>query len=202
MKLYYANTLHSQKVCALARHLGLLPDYVPVDLARGEHKTPAFLAINPCGRVPVLSEAGKALWESNAIMMRLAMLAGSDLWPQGAAQAEVLRWLAWDSEHFKPHAGTFYFQRLVKPRIGLGAPDEEVLAAATPPLLAAAAILDDHLAGRDYLLGNSLTIADFAVAVTLPYAEEAAMPIENFPSIRRWHARLSEMPAWRDPFPG
>lgn len=200
MKLYFAPTLHCHKVCALAGHLGSPVDYVPVDLLAGEHKSPAFLAINPCGRVPVLSDGENHLWESNAIMLRLAMLAGSDVWPRGASQAEVLRWLSWDGEHFKPHAGTFYFEHIIKPQIGLGAPDPATLAAATQPFLASARILDSHLSDRHYLLGDRLTIADFAVAVTLPYAEQSAMPLDAFPAIRRWHARLEEIDAWRDPF--
>ena len=201
MKLYYAPTLHSYKACAVARYLDSPVEFVAVDLKAGEHRSPAFLAINPGARVPVLSEGGKSLWESNAIMMRLALLAGSDLWPQGVAQSDVLRWLSWDSEHFKPHAGAFYFEHIIRPAIGLGDPDPAALAAATPPFLASAKILDDHLSGRQFLLDDPLTIADFALAVTLPFAEQSAMPLDGFPSIRDWHARLEALPAWRAPFP-
>ncbi len=55
--------------------------------------------------------------------------------------------------------------------------------------------------GRDWLVGGGLTLADFAVAVTLPYAEEGRIPVAEFPEIRRWHARLEALPAWREPFP-
>ena len=64
-----------------------------------------------------------------------------------------------------------------------------------------AQVLNDHLRGRKYLLGDTLTIADFAVAVTLPYAEKANIPVGEFSEIERWHARLNELPAWREPFP-
>lgn len=201
MKLYYAPTLHSYKTCAVARHLDSPVEYVSVDLLAGEHKSPAFLARNPSGRVPVLWDGASHLSESNAIMLRLAQLAGSELWPQGAAQAEVMRWLSWDAEHFKPYVGTFYFEHVIKPQIGLGLPDPDTLAAATPPFMAAARILDEHLAIRDFLIGNRLTLADFAVAVSLPYAGQSAIPLSDFPAIRRWHARLEELPAWRAPFP-
>jgi glutathione S-transferase len=62
-------------------------------------------------------------------------------------------------------------------------------------------ILNDHLRGRKYLLGDRLTIADFAVAITLPYAERAKIPVGDFPEMARWHDRLNELAAWRDPFP-
>jgi glutathione S-transferase len=62
-------------------------------------------------------------------------------------------------------------------------------------------VLDDHLKGRAYVVGDALTIADFAVGITLPYAEDARIPLAEFPEIERWHRRLSELPAWREPFP-
>ena len=64
-----------------------------------------------------------------------------------------------------------------------------------------AAVLNDHLLGQKYLLGDRLTVADFAVAVTLPYAEEAKIPVAGFAEIERWYARLEQLPAWRQLFP-
>lgn len=64
-----------------------------------------------------------------------------------------------------------------------------------------ATVLNEHLDGRKCLLGDLLTVADFAVAVSLPYARKAEIPVEDFAEIERWHARLNELPAWREPFP-
>ena len=95
MKLYYAETMNPRKACAVAKYLGSPVEYVRVDLSRGEHRTPAFLAENPNGKVPVLVDGDVHLWESTAIMAHLAVKAGSDLWPADAAsQVEVLRWLS------------------------------------------------------------------------------------------------------------
>lgn len=200
MRLHYAQTLHSRKACAVARYLDLPVEFVAVDLGIGAHKAPEFLRLNPNGRVPVLEDSDCVLWEANAIMAHLAIAAQSDLWPEGAAQADVLRWLSWDSEHFKPYAGTFYFERLIRPFIGLGDPDLALIEAATPPFHAAAGVLEEHLSDRDFLRGRSLSIADFAVAVSLPYADAAGIPLAPYPSIRRWHDRMLEVPAWREPF--
>ena len=81
MKLYYAEVLNPQKACAVARHLNSPVEFVAVDLARGEQRQPDFLAINPNGKVPALTDGDRSLWESNAIMAYLAEKAGSDLWP-------------------------------------------------------------------------------------------------------------------------
>jgi len=55
--------------------------------------------------------------------------------------------------------------------------------------------------GRRWLVGKTLTVADFALAITLPYAEPAHLPIAEFPAVQRWHAALCEIDAWREPFP-
>lgn len=202
MKLYYATTFHSRKVCALARHLGSPVEFVPVDLARGEQRQPAFLALNPNGKAPLLVDGELKLWESAAIMMHLAIKAGSDLWPSDpAAQVEVMRWLSWDSAHFSRHGGTLYFEHLIRPRFGLGPTDEAAVADADKYFRQFAAILDAHLAERAYLVGDRLSIADFAVATALPWASEARLPLHGFDHVARWYDRLLALPAWREGFP-
>ena len=201
MKLYYAETLNPRKACAVAKHLHSPVEFVHVDLARGEHQTPEYAAINPNRKVPVLDIGGRMLWESNAIMCYLAHFAGSDLWPTGERQIEVMRWLSWDAQHFTRHAGALYFQPLIKPAIGLGGPDPKAVEEATGFFRRFAAVLNDHMRGRKFLLGDTLTIADFAAGVTLPYAHAAHIPVAEFSEIERWHARLNEFPAWREPFP-
>lgn len=201
MKLYYSETLNPRKVCAVAKYLNSPVEYVPVNLGKGEHRKPPFLAINPNGKVPVLEDGEKYIWESNAIMAYLAHAAGSDIWPRDERQIEVLRWLSWDGQHFTRHAGTLYFEYIIKPIYNLGPPSEAATKEATKYVLQHGHVLNEHLRGRAYLLGDVLTIADFAVAVTLPYAERAHIPIREFPDVERWHNRLNDLVAWREPFP-
>lgn len=199
MKLYYAEYLNPRKVCAVARHLNSPVEFVRVALANGQ-VLPEFAALNPNRRVPVLEADGRTLWESNAIMIYLARKAGSDLWPQDDRQIEVLRWLFWDANHFSRHAGQLYFQGVIKPMFGR-APDLAAVEEATGAFRTFAKVLEDHLRDRRYLLGDTLTVADFAVGATLPYADKAKIPLAEFPAIERWHERLEALPAWREPFP-
>lgn len=201
MKLYYAETLNPRKACAVAKYLNAPVEFVHVDLTKGEQRKPSYLAINPNGKVPALEDGEHRIWESNAIMCHLARAAGSDLWPNDGRQAEVLRWLSWDAHHFTQHAGTLYFEHIIKPVFSLGPPDQVATKQATGYVLQYGHILNEHLRGRAYLLGDVLTIADFALAVTLPYAERAKIPIKEFPEVQRWHGRLNELAAWREPFP-
>lgn len=201
MKLYWFDTINPRKVCAVAKYLQSPVEYVRIDLARGEHKTPEYLALNPNGKVPTLVDGARTLWESNAIMCHLAARSDSGLWPQDARQTEVIRWLSWDLAQFYRAGGTLYFEHIIKPRFGLGDPDPAQVERAAGDWRHLAAILDDHLHDRHWLVGDSMTIADFSVAGFLPYAGRARIPLDEFPAIRRWHDRLNELEAWREPFP-
>lgn len=202
MKLYYFETPNPRKPCAVAKYLSSPVEFVRIDLSKGENKTPEFLSINPNGKVPALSDGETRLWESHAIMVYLAEKAGSDLWPKDSArQIDILRWLNWDTAHFSRHAGTLLFERHIKSVFGLGEPDTAAIEEATGFFKQFAQVLDDHLKGRNYLVGDHLTVADFAVASMLPTAREAKLPLEPFEQVSRWHEGLMQLPAWRDPFP-
>lgn len=202
MKLYYFETINPQKACAVAKYVDAPVDFVRVDLAKGEHKTPHYLAVNPNGKVPALEDEDTKLWEANAIMCHLARKAKSDLWPSNPdKQIDVLKWLTWNSEHFTRHAGNLYFNYIIKQKFGLGEPDTKAVDEATGFFKQFAAVLDDHLADRTFLLGDHLTVADFAVSVTLPYADRIKLPLDDFKNLVRWKSVLEEIPAWRDPFP-
>lgn len=201
MKLYYAETLMPRKVCALAAHLRSPLELVRVDLRRGEHTTPEFTALNPNRKVPVLVHDGGTIWESNAIMGFLARRAGSDLFPADDRLVEVTRWLSWDLQHFTRYTGALYFEYVIKPDFGIGEPDPAAVEEPLGYVRRYAEVLDDHLRGREWLVGDALTVADFAVAVALPYAGRARIPLDEFPEVARWHEQLNRLPAWRDPFP-
>jgi glutathione S-transferase len=201
MKLYYSDTLNPRKACAVARHLESPLEFIPVALEKGEHRTPEFRKMNPNAKVPVLVDDELVLWESNAIMCHLAEKAGSELWPRDERRIEVMRWLMWDATEFAPAVGTFYFEHIIKPRFLGREADPAEIARVTPDFERYAGVLEGHLKGREYLVGDALTVADFAVAITLPYAEKARLPLAGFPAIRRWHDRLNQLPAWREPWP-
>ena len=202
MKLYYFETPNSYKPCAVAKYLGSPAELVRVDLAKGENRTPEFLAVNPNAKVPALSDGDLRIWEGPAIMVYLAQQAGSDLWPrEPSRQVEVVQWLNWDTAHFSRHAGSLFFENYIKSAFGMGEPDTAAIEEATKFFVQFAAVLDQHLAGRAYILGDALTVADFAVAAELPYADKAKLPLDGFDEIARWHASLMEIPAWQAPFP-
>jgi glutathione S-transferase len=201
MKLYYYETLAPRKTCAFAKHVGADVEFVHVDLGKGAQRSEQFLAINPNGKVPALTDGALTLWEADAILCHLSDRAGSGHWPHDARQIDVIRWFSWNSQHFLRYGGALFFEHIVRPRFGLGDPDAKAVEGALAGFRTSAAVLNAHLKGRKWLVGDRLTVADFSVAVTLPYATAARLPVDEFPEIRRWHDQLNALPAWRDPFP-
>ena len=202
MKLFYCDTLQPRKVCAAARYLKAPVEFVFVDLGKGEHVMPGFVTLNPNRKVPVLVHGEKVLWESDAILCELAREAGPELWPKGEDGAiELVKWFSWNAHHFNRAGGSLYFEYVIRPRFNLGPPDAPMVEESLKDFRKFARVLDDHLAGRKWLMGDQLTIADFSVGVPLPYAEASRMPVGEFPNLARWHDRLSELDGWLDPWP-
>ncbi len=202
MRLHYAETLMPRKACFVARHLDAPVDFVRVDLGKGEHKAPAFRALNPNGKVPLLVDGDLALWESDAIILHLALGMGSDLWPADPrGQVEVQRWLSWAAHEFNPQAGTLYFEHVIRPMFGMGEVDGEAEAAALARTRRELQVLDAHLAERKFILGPNLSLADVSVAITFPYADKANIPLGDYPAVARWNDRLRALPHWEAPFP-
>jgi|SRR6185503_11890738 len=205
MKLYYSHNLNPRVAVAVAKHLDS-----PVEFVRARPFHPAeiesFRRLNPNTRVPVLEETDRTLWEADAIACRLSQIAGTDFWRRDAEQPEMIKWISWATHHLTNAASVLYFERVVIPQL----PPQARPPAAEPAKLEEAlqefrqfaAILDGYLKGREWLLESGLSYADFRVATALPFAGKAGLPVQDFPEITRWHGRLLELEAWRDPFKG
>jgi glutathione S-transferase len=191
MKLYdFAFSPNCRKVRAVAYELGVSFEHIHVDLARGASRTPAFLALNPNGRVPVLVDDDFVLWESTAILRYLAAKNGGALVPAGArAQAEADRWLAWQLAHLAPAMSKVAFERIVKKLTGRGAPDEAVIAAGTAEFATLTSVLDAELDGREYLAG-ALSLADFALASHFSLASTCGLDVAPYRRANAWLARV------------
>jgi glutathione S-transferase len=204
MKLYgFPASPNTWKVRALASYLKIPLDFEVVDLTKGGQRAPAYLALNPTGRTPTLVDGDFTLWESNAILQYVASKTKNSLWPDDArARADISRWQSWQLAHWGADAcAPLTFQRLVKKFLNLGPPDEAVTAKATEAFNKEAKTLDEYLAKRKYLVGDNLTIADFAVAAAMMYAKQAEMPVGPYPHLRAWFERVTALPCWGETAP-
>ena len=205
------------KVIALKNFLGLEAEIRALDYFKAEHLRPQFAELNPNRRMPVLEEDGWVLWESNAILFYLAsQTPGSALWPREAReQADVVRWLSWESSHWDPAWDMVITERVKKqflvtresgrrtegmtkdPRPA----DSERLSEGTRYVIELARVLDAYLNSRQWLVGNGPTIADFAVASWIPSAEPAGLSLDGFEAVKRWYAAVERLPGWRQAIP-
>jgi len=204
MKLYgFPASPNTWKVRALAAHLKTPLDFEFVDLLQGAQQSPAFLALSPTGRTPVLVDGDFTLWESNAILQYLADKSPTPLYPNDAkSRADIARWQCWDLAHWGAQAcQPLTFENLVKKFVNLGAPDAAAVAKATECFNKEAKMLDAHLARHKYLVNDTLTIADFAVAAPLFHAQGAAMPVGPYANVGAWFGRVSALPCWGETAP-
>jgi glutathione S-transferase len=200
MKLYMNSmSPNVRRVRLTAAVLGLHLEEENLDFAKGEQKKPEFLALNPNGAVPTLVDGDFVLTESRAIMQYLASKKPeSGLLPRDEqARADVTRWQFWDSSHFSPQLGTLAFQRVLKPMMGMGGPDAGKVEEALTNFRRFAAVLNKRLDDKQYVGGDSVTLADLTLASSLMYAKQTDVPLAEFPNIQAWFSRISNMDAWR-----
>lgn len=204
MKLYsLPPSPNSFKVVALAHHLGLELEVVPVDLMSGAHQQPEYLAKNPNGNMPTLEDGDFCLWESNAILIYLAgKKPESGLMPvEPKLQAQVHQWLHWQSNHWNPANRPFVYENMVKPMFHGQPPDPVALEQATPEFHKRASLLEKVLEKADYLVGNQLSVADFALAAGLVYAVPGRLPWDGYPKLREYAARVTRTEAFAKAVP-
>jgi glutathione S-transferase len=192
IRLYdYRSSGNGYKVRLLLALLGIPHERVEVDIIAGETRTPAFLARNPNGRIPVLElDDGTHLAESNAILFFLAE--GTPFLPADHLErAHVLQWLFFEQYSHEPNIATSRFWLTH----GLLTDDRRPLLAQKHDLgHAALAVMEAHLSSRRYLVGESCTIADLALYAYTHVAEEGGFTLAPYGSVRRWLARIAARP--------
>jgi glutathione S-transferase len=204
MKLYmHPASPNSRRVVMTAAILGIPLETAHVDLFTGAQRKPEYLAINPNGAVPTLKDGDFALSESNAITQYLASKKpGNTLWPNDpSTRADITRWQCWELAHWSPALRIYIFENMFKKLRGLGDPDPAELKKADEMFKRFATVLNNHLANRDYLVGDNLTLADISIASHLMYTQPARIPLDDYPNIKRWFARIEALPAWQESQP-
>lgn len=200
MKLFgFPHSPHSRRAVAVVKHLGLADCEIKMlNLPGGEHKS-ALAGLNPNLVVPVLQDGKFNLWESNAIMQYLCAKSGfSSLWPNDfQKQADISRWLFWQTSSFGPPCGTLVMENFAKDALfKMGPPNAVEVEKATTAFHKNAKVLDAHLAANKFVCGNDLTIADFAMASWLPYAAPGKIPMGSYNHITGWMARVGDTKGW------
>lgn len=193
MKLYMTEMSgNSFKVRVLASLLGVTLDEVRIDWEGNEHKSPAFLAMNPRGQVPVMEIDGRVLWDSTAHLVYLARRYGGETWLPSAPieMAEVMQWLAFAQNEVQfglqwARGVTVYRRRpesfegyLRDGRLALDMLEAQLTST-----------------GSWLALGRA-TLADIACYPYVKRAPEGDLPLDDYPSVRAWLARCEALAGW------
>jgi glutathione S-transferase len=191
MKLYH-NPMsgHAHRARLFLSLIGVEHELVEVDLAKGVHKQPEFLKLNPFGQIPVLDDGGTIICDSNAILVYLSKKYGKTDWlpeaPAGAAA--VQRWLSVAAGQiaFGPAAA-----RLVKV---FGAPfnADEVIGRAHAILK----LIEKALDGREWIAAPQPTIADVALYSYISSAPEGNVDLSSYANVRAWLGRVESLPGF------
>ncbi|QQZ37438.1 glutathione S-transferase [Pseudomonas sp. SK2] len=191
IKLYnFPKSGHAHRIELMLSLLQLPTELVFVDLAKGAHKQPDFLALNPFGQVPVIDDNGTVIADSNAILVYLAKAYGGERWlpDDSIGAARVQRWLsvAAGPVAFGPAAA-----RLVTV-FGASFNTDEVIGRAHTLLK----VVDAELAKSPFLVGDHPTIADIANYSYIAHAPEGNVSLEPYPNVRAWLARVEALPGF------
>ena len=205
VKLYGVTRSRASRNVWLCLEAGMAFEQVPVIQARRladplapdapmNTRSPAFLAVNPNGLIPTLEDGDLVLNESLAINLYLAKKAGQPLAPADLAEdGQMTMWSLWAATEVEPHAMLILFNRGYLPEAER---DPAKVDAAVTALVPRFAVLDAHLAGRDWMVGGRFTVADINIAEVLRYASLAPDLFAASPHVQRWYDACQARPAF------
>lgn len=192
IKLYNAEISgNCYKVRLMLSLLGMDYELMPVNLRQGEHKTPEFLQLNPFGQVPVLIDDDRVLADSQAILTYLGRHYGNDRWlpldPELLSQ--VVRWLSITAGEIQQGTGSARLYHLFKAK-------SVNIDAATQKAETVLTAIDQHLADREWLVSDHVTIADIAAFPYIALAPDGTISLDAYPHILSWIDRIKQLPGF------
>jgi glutathione S-transferase len=177
---------HAHRVQLFASVAGIAHQIVHVDLPAGEHKQAKFLTLNPLGIVPVIEDGDAIVHDSISILIYLARNYAPAFIPEDLQQeAEMYRFLAMSAGEISYGVGA---ARLINV---FNSPSDPVFAKATAEK--ALIKLEQQLVGRDFLVANKISLADFAIYSYVAHAPEGDVSLEPYPNVRRWLTNIESL---------
>lgn len=192
MRLYEFGPTRALRVRWTLQELGVEFEAVQVNLLAGENLSPDFLRLNPAARLPVLVDGDQVLTESAAIVLYLA-----EKYPEGrllpasvTERAQAYRWLLFTVTEIEQPLWRIARHRFLYAEAKRSPADMQLAREDVRPMLE---VLDRHMQGRSYVVGDSVTVTDFVLAYTLDWANEETL-LEDFPGLRQYMERMYRRP--------
>jgi glutathione S-transferase len=175
------------KIKFVADHLGIPYNWIETSVLKRESRTPEFLAMNPAGQVPVAVFAGNGpLAQSNAIMLHLAE--GTALIPADPFdRALMYQWLFWEQYTHEPAVAVLRFHKHY-----LKKTDDQIDPALPGKCAGVLTLMNNHLAGAHYFVGEKLSLADVALVAYTRFSHQAGLDLGLYPHVQNWVRRVEK----------
>lgn len=197
LKFYYTPMSSATRVHWALEELGLTYEKIRLDLAAGDQKKPEYVALNPNGKIPLLVAEGEPIFESLAILLYLGERFGVDkgLFPTPSlARAIAFKWMAWGSVTLTEAA--FRYMRNTMDRFPAEERNAKAAESAKAEVHNLLGILDKHLEGKQYMLGDAFSIVDISIVSMVPFmARLGIADTSAFANITAWVGRCMGRPA-------
>lgn len=190
--LYYWTTPNAHKVTMFLEEAGLEYKLIPVNISRGEQFDPEFLKIAPNNRIPAMVDHsnGVAMFESGAILLYLADKHQKFIGRGDKARAETLTWLFWQMAGLGPMAGQNHHFVQYAPE-----PIPYAIQRYVNETNRLYGVIDKHLRGREFVIGDEYTIADMAIYPWIVPHQRQKQNLDDFPDLKRWFHGVAARPA-------
>lgn len=199
LRLYCFGESGNAYKAALALELSGLPwEAIYVDFFNGEARSEEYLSnVNEMGEVPVLVDGDVKLSQSGVIQQYISDKSGKFGGKDDAERYEILRWVLWDNHKLSSQNG---ITRFLMNFLSEDKRPKEAIAFLQARLKAAYKVLDGHLEGRDWMVGDGLTNADISCCGYLFYPEPFGFDRKDWPNIDRWLSNIEAIPGWKHPY--
>jgi len=193
----YAASGNCYKVRLTAAMVGVHLDRREYDIEKGETRTPEFLAnVSANGRIPVLQVGDRFIPESNAACYYVAE--GSNLIPTDPfGHADMLRWMFWEQYNHEPNVATLRFWMKWLGPAKLNDLQRLQMPGKRTAGNAALKLMDDHLAGRDWFIGDQASLADICLFPYTHVAGDADFDLQRYPNVAQWLERMKGQPRFQ-----
>ena len=188
-------SINVQKVLIALTECNLDYDQEVIGRQHGGTYQPEFCRINPNGNIPALEDGDFILWESNAIVAYICEKYGTPHLCPGDMQQRALcnQWMIWQITSVYPHLRPLYM-KAIRPDEYDG--DDALLEAAPAKMMKSLNILEAQLAGKDFIMGDSFTMADIPVGAVLKRWYVLRGNDNRHPNVTAWQQRLNERPSF------
>ena len=191
-------TQNTLKTLYVLEEIGADYEYCFVDLFKGDNRTDEFRTMTPTGKVPLLEHEGQYLFESGAICRYAAGVMQSPLYPADRLQrAMVDQWMTYLSNHPGRWLTQLYWEKRMKPVIGLGETDDRACEEAERFVASGLKAIERSLDGSDWLANGAFSIVEPYALAYLEQAPQVGFDLSVFPLVKRWYERIGarEAPA-------